>query len=201
MSDASDGMIIARVLSGDREQFAQIVRRYERPLLRVALSSLGQAEAAEDAVQEALIAAYRSLHQYDSKYSFRTWLWTIQLNECRRSWRRDKSEKQRTVNDAMNIRSEVPGPQESALLRERSQQIDEILQALSPGFADALRLRFFGGLKFHEIADVMGYSLSTAKNHVRRGLLEMSDLLSAVDPDIGSSSPIDSASLKNGKEP
>jgi RNA polymerase sigma-70 factor (ECF subfamily) len=45
--------------------------------------------------------------------------------------------------------------------------------------ADALRLRFFGGLKFHEIAEAMPCSLTSAKNRVRWGLLRMAEMLQA----------------------
>ena len=50
---------------------------------------------------------------------------------------------------------------------------------MPPDQADALRLRFFGGLKFQEIADVQACSLTSAKNRVRAGLLQMADRLSA----------------------
>ncbi|MEM7317365.1 MAG: sigma factor, partial [Planctomycetota bacterium] len=85
-----DAAAIADVLAGQRESFGLIVDRYERPLFRVALSRLGDAELAEEAVQEAFLCAYRSLHTYDSRFSFRTWLWTILVNQCRRAYGKAK---------------------------------------------------------------------------------------------------------------
>jgi len=61
--------------------------------------------------------------------------------------------------------------------QERSQLLDSLLAKLPEGQADALRLRFFGGLKFQEIAEAMGCSLSTAKNRVRWGLTKMAEYL------------------------
>ena len=61
------------------------------------------------------------------------------------------------------------------LARERSELLEASLAALPTVQADALRLRFFGGLKFEEIAEAMQCSLGTAKNRVRWGLMRMAD--------------------------
>ena len=68
-------------------------------------------------------------------------------------------------------------PVERLLAAERSDQLDRLLTQLRRSQADALRLRFFGGLKFHEIADAMQCSLNTAKNRVRNGLIRMAQLI------------------------
>ena len=62
----NDGMLIAAVLAGDREKFAELVRRYQRPLLRVAYSRLGRSEWAEDVVQEVFLALMCELGRYDA---------------------------------------------------------------------------------------------------------------------------------------
>lgn len=58
--------------------------------------------------------------------------------------------------------------------KERGELLEQLLTELSEPQADALRLRFYGGLKFQEIADAMGCSLSSVKNRVRWGLEKMS---------------------------
>src|SRR5687768_12655499 len=73
----TDGMLISAVLAGEREQFAVLVRRYQRALVRAANSRLGRDDWADDVVQETFLCALKWLHTYDSQYSFRTWLWTI----------------------------------------------------------------------------------------------------------------------------
>jgi RNA polymerase sigma-70 factor (ECF subfamily) len=66
-------------------------------------------------------------------------------------------------------------PFERVLARERSELLEASLAALPTVQADALRLRFFGGLKFEEIAETMQCSLGTAKNRVRWGLMRLAD--------------------------
>jgi RNA polymerase sigma-70 factor (ECF subfamily) len=180
-----DGSLVAAVLAGRREAFDLIVRRYERALLFVARGRLGRADLAEDVVQEAFLCALKWLHTYDSKYSFRTWLWTILLNQCSRA--AQKLGRQQRVTLAAGSReqsepvaqlaSSEASPLEGLLARESRERIADLLDQLPENQADALRLRFFGGLKFQEIAAAQGVSLTSAKTRVRQGLLTLSQQL------------------------
>lgn len=186
---ANDAALLTAVLSGEVDQFAFLVRRYRQALLRVAYSRLGRIDLAEEAVQETFLCAWKSLSSYNSRYSFRTWLWTILLNQCRRQTKRqnrrprvwlwrDKPAQQRAENPYLEtLLSSDPSPQEWLLAKERSQQLSQFLSHLPLPQADALRLRFYAGLKFHEIAEAMGCSVSSAKNRVRWGLKKMSRMM------------------------
>jgi RNA polymerase sigma-70 factor (ECF subfamily) len=181
----SDGELIDAVLDGNKQRFAEIVRRYHGALLRAAASRLKRPDLAEDVVQETFLCAFKSLHTYNSQYSFRTWLWTILLNQCRRRHRRESRRIDLAWTSAGSAERAIPqavvcdeaGPPENAMAREQAARLEELLGALPEVQADALRLRFFGGLKFHEIADAMGCSLSSAKARVRLGLTRMSEIM------------------------
>jgi RNA polymerase sigma-70 factor, ECF subfamily len=187
-SELPDGALVAAVMAGQNDRFDELVGRYRRPLLRVAYSRLQRPEWAEDAVQETFLWAFKSLHTYDSRYSFRTWLWTILLNQCRRilarharqplvqSWS-DRDERTEAAEALSELVSREDSPTAALLAKERSHHLEEMLDCLPETQADALRLRFFGGLRFQEIADATGCSLSTAKNRVRWGLVKMSELM------------------------
>src|SRR5580700_7060039 len=84
----SDAVLISRVQAGETHCFGELVRRYQPVLARVARSRLGRADWAEDVVQETFLAAFKSCGSYDSRSSFRTWLWTILLNQCRAHYQR-----------------------------------------------------------------------------------------------------------------
>jgi RNA polymerase sigma-70 factor (ECF subfamily) len=183
----SDQELMRRVQQGETALFAEIVRRYQPALLRVAKSRLGRPDWAEDAVQETFLAAFKARDTYRDAYSFRTWMWTILLNKCRRSWSGETREprvlcwtdeapgsKQPSLDQARSADSGEQ-PLERVLARERGELLEASLAALPTVQADALRLRFFGGLKFEEIAETMQCSLGTAKNRVRWGLMRMAD--------------------------
>ncbi len=168
----SDADIMRQVQSGRTELFEQLVDRYRGRLLRFARSKLGDVGPAEDVVQETLLAAYSARHTYDPRFAVSTWLWTILLNLCRREWRRARTRATQSITDV------EPATSETGLTRllegERRELLGRLLDELPEAEADALRLRFFGGLKFEEVADAMQSSLSGAKVRVRKGLERLS---------------------------
>jgi RNA polymerase sigma-70 factor (ECF subfamily) len=176
-----DGALIAAALAGDEGAFARLAERYQGPLLNAARSRLADRQLAEDAVQEALLCAFRWLHTYDSRYSFRTWLWTILLNQCSRiAARRKKLPAAATPDQSpAPILPAADSPVEQLLARENADRLHQLLARLPDVQADALRLRFFGGLKFEEIAQAMECSVSGAKNRVRLGLTQLAAWLNA----------------------
>jgi RNA polymerase sigma-70 factor, ECF subfamily len=189
----SDQILMRQVQAGDHAAFAEIVRRYQPALMRVARSRLGRADWAEDAVQETLLAAFKWRDSYREPNNFRTWLWTILLNQCRRSWtgylrqprlyfwnEQPAAELEPAVFQASIDRGEGP-PWQRLLAQERSERLESLLKQLPTAQADALRLRFFGGLKFEEIAETMQCSLGTAKNRVKWGLMRLAALVRQAD--------------------
>jgi len=173
-----DALIMRRVQAGDLERFAVLIRRYQRALFRAAVSRLGERTWAEDVVQETFLAAFAGRASYNPAFSFRTWLWTILINLCKRQWKRRAT---RPAQQPLSVfesagSGTAPEPAEAAtglsclLQAERIERVRELLAELPEEQADALRMRFFGELTFPEIAAALGCSLNTAKSRVRYGL-------------------------------
>jgi RNA polymerase sigma-70 factor (ECF subfamily) len=152
----------------------------------VAASKLGNPTWAEDVVQETFLAVFAARATYNPEFAFRTWLWTILLNLCRRQLKqqhrqpRQVPRSQLSADSTTNSKGE-PVEWETGLSRllqlERREQLAALLNALPEPQGDALRLRFFGGLKFSEIAEAMNSSVSGAKRRVQNGLVAMAELL------------------------
>jgi RNA polymerase sigma-70 factor (ECF subfamily) len=199
--EQSDAALMRCAQDGRDGAFAEIARRYHGPLFRVARSRLVREDWAEEAVQETLMAALRSRHTYDASRGFRTWLWTILLNQCTAVRRRqiragrvanwtDRGEPTNETKASIEEHAVEPGesPLAALLFKERAERLDQLLAELGEPQADALRLRFFAALKFQEIADAMNCSLLTAKNRVKAGLLRLAEMLrvaTATDDDRG----------------
>lgn len=186
-STATDGELAAALVAGDTSALDELDRRYRPRLLRLAVSRLG-AERGEDAVQETFLCVLKSIGSYDSRYSFRTWLWTILLNQIRRQLQRQLkrplwfwggAKPESAAAEHFEPATSQAGPPEVLLARERDEQLIALLARLPEHQADALRLRFFGELKFQEIADSLGCSVSAAKHRVQQGLLQLSTWLAA----------------------
>jgi RNA polymerase sigma-70 factor (ECF subfamily) len=182
-SQSPDGLLIAAALAGEEAAFALLARRYQGPLLRAAISRLGRRELAEEAVQEALLCAHRWLATYDSRFSFRTWLWTILLNQCSRQAKREARHRPRetaetspgTGNEALAPAGD--SPLELLLARESAQRLHSLLARLPEAQADALRLRFFGGLTYSEMSAAMACTEAGAKHRVKSALLKLAQWL------------------------
>ena len=177
-----DATIMLAVKNGKFEQFDLLVERYRLSLIRVAASKLGNTAWAEDVVQEAFLAVFAARHTYNPQFAFRTWLWTILLNLCRRQLKQQHRRPRQVPTSQLPANRPAQTPPEpieqetglSRLLqRERRERLSALLNELPEPQGDALRLRFFGGLKFSEIAEAMNSSISGAKRRVQNGLLAL----------------------------
>jgi RNA polymerase sigma-70 factor (ECF subfamily) len=182
----SDSDILTRVQRGEQDLFGQLVMRYTDRFLRVAESKLGDRAAAEDVVQETFLAAFAARASYNPQFAVSTWLWTILLNLCRRRWKqRQRRPWERTTVFSDEWSSTLPQPGVSALARliaqEENERLGRLLDELPEPQADALRLRFFGGLKFEEIATAMECSLAGAKRRVKTGLQKLSERIHSLE--------------------
>jgi RNA polymerase sigma-70 factor, ECF subfamily len=201
--ELTDGEIIECVRAGEIGAFSSLVERYQGPLLALACNRLGRRDLAEDTVQEAFLCAFRWLDSYDSQYAFRTWLWTILLNQCRRTSEKERrAEALRTGFAGVHSGSqndEANSPSERIESQESGKQLRQALKKLPEAHADAVRLRFFGGLKFEAIAEATGCSLRTAKYRVKEGLLKLGAMLGADRIENPKSSELPSVSISSSE--
>ncbi len=115
---ADEASLVRRVVKGDRTAFEQLMRIHNRRLYRLARASLRDETEAQDALQDAYLCAYRSMHQFRGDAALSTWLSRLVLNEClgrqRRSTRRQNvipmvsSETHRDAVDAVADPVELP---------------------------------------------------------------------------------------------
>jgi RNA polymerase sigma-70 factor, ECF subfamily len=181
----NDQEIMERVVSGQVELFDELVCRHQASMLRAAVSKLRNQAVAEEAVQDSFLAAFAHRHTFRSEYSFRGWLWTILLNTCRTLARRELNRADRAGRQSERLLECEPCSTGDALGRlvkaEQTKLLFHCLDDLPEVQADALRLRFFGELKFDEIAHAMNCSVNGAKQRVRTGLERLADALRRAD--------------------
>ena len=181
----NDQEIMERVRSGQVEMFDELVNRHRPSMLQAAVSKLRNQAVAEEAVQDAFLSAFAHRHTYRCEHSFRGWLWTILLNTCRGLARRELGRLDRAgAQNKFEVANEPcsSGDALSRLVRaEQAALLFRFLNELPETQADALRLRFFGGLKFDEIAQAMNCSTNGAKQRVRSGLERLSAALRRAD--------------------
>ena len=174
----SDEVLMQRVQRGDFAMFEELVRRYRQPLLRVAASKLQDLALAEDAVQDSLLAAFAARATFNARFAFRTWIWTITLRRCHLLARqRQRGRCGQIVGGSDQAESAISCEQDALaglLKSEQAEWLQQLLAELPEVQADAIRLRFFGGLSFEDVAQAMNSSVSGAKQRVRLGLERLS---------------------------
>jgi len=185
-NDADLPDLIARCQQGDQAAYATLYERYAPSLYRLAYSVLLVEQDAEDVLQESMIYAFRSLHQYDStRGAFRTWLYTITISRCRNA-RRRKWLPTVTLSSLLNIGIEPPAPDDEAPeVRAAWQDIRTALagalHTLSPRLREAVALRYGQGLTYREMADIIGCPQKTAESRVRLAHEQLRKAMSVAD--------------------
>jgi RNA polymerase sigma-70 factor (ECF subfamily) len=162
----ADAEVVARVLAGDTDAFAFVVRRYEAGLLRFATRMLGSRDVAADAVAESFVRAYRHLASCRDPARLRTWLYRIVANRCKSYLAR------RPFADVpLDEAPPVADPTDNEAAVERGEQlaaVERALARLSPEKREAFVLKHVEGLSYEEMAAVTGERIPALKMRVHR---------------------------------
>ncbi|MEX3100239.1 RNA polymerase sigma factor SigM [Streptomyces sp. V2] len=182
----SDSDLLARHVTGDPDAFGEIVRRHRDRLWAVALRTLGDREEAADAVQDALVSAYRAAHTFRGQSAVTTWLHRITVNACLDRARKAASRKTSPVDDTERL-EQLLEPHESASEPvERGdvhRQLIEALGTLPPDQRAALVLVDMQGYPVAEAAKVLDVPTGTVKSRCARGRARLLPLLTHLRPE------------------
>lgn len=166
----------------DTQAFAEIVRRWEPPLRRLGVRLLGDVHRAEDVVQEAFARVFSHRRDFEPGSRFSTWVWRITVNLChdelRRRQRRPESEwpgdaigdVDPDASTALELVAEKPGPDEAVEQIERAEAVRRAVLRLPEPYRVVVALRHYEGLRFHEVATVLGIPEGTVKSRVAEAL-------------------------------
>jgi RNA polymerase sigma-70 factor, ECF subfamily len=184
--EISDGDLLARHVAGEPDAFAEIVRRHRDRLWAVALRTLGDREEAADAVQDALVSAFRAAHTFRGQSAVTTWLHRITVNACLDRARKTASRRTSSIGDEKHF-EELLEPHESAAApAERGELHDELLRVLAtlpPEQRAALVLVDMQGYSVAEAASVLDIPVGTVKSRCARGRARLLPLLAHLRAD------------------
>jgi len=157
--------------TGDKDAFAKLVEKYQRPVYSVCYRMLGTPTAAEDAAQEAFIRAYQALDRYDTNRSFATWILSIASNYSIDQLRKKKVIVLSMDNEKygwMAPPDPGPSPEKAALDKEKNALVQTILAELPETDRAAVILQFWHDYSYDEIAETLGLSSSAVKSRLFR---------------------------------
>jgi RNA polymerase sigma-70 factor (ECF subfamily) len=186
----TDEQLMWRVKTeGDQEAFAGLVGRWQKPIHALCTRMTGDRDLAEDLTQTAFTRLFASRQRWEGASKFSTYLWRVAINLChdeaRKSWRRnecslDLVEDEESGELQVHAASDLP-PDAQAEARERNEIVREALLKLDPRYREVVVLKHYEGLRFHEIATVLGIPEGTVKSRMAEGLNRLNKLLKGLD--------------------
>ena len=154
--------LIRRCQAGDEQAFAELFRRYKNLVYKTAYLMLGDADEAEDVLQEVFVQVYKSLDAYDpGRGAFTTWLYRITVNRCL-NWRR----RWRPFVSLDRARTSVPSPEG----RMEEKAVWQAVRGLSEKLRAVVILRYYWELSYAEIAQILDIPLGTVKSRLNLAL-------------------------------
>ncbi|GBD08831.1 ECF RNA polymerase sigma factor SigE [Candidatus Thermoflexus japonica] len=173
--------------SGDLEAFNALIRRYQDRLYHIAYRIMGDHDSAADALQEALIAAFRGIRGFRGG-SFLAWLTRIVTNACYDELRRRRRRPQASLEalfvvdqgpEAEMLLPPVEGPEFYAERQELADWIHRAIQSLPEDQRVVLVLSDIEGYSYEEIAEILRVPLGTVKSRLSRARARVRDFLLA----------------------
>lgn len=183
-SSDKDYQLVQRVLSGERRAFEQLIERHKSRSMALAQRMLKNREDAEEALQDAFIRVYKSLHKFEWKSSFSTWLYKIVFNVC--SSKLQKSDREiltrNTVSlensGAMDFHHDEPAPDITCEQGEFEQFVREEMEKLPLIYSTILTMVVVQELSYEEITEITRLPLGTVKNRLFRARAMLKESLS-----------------------
>lgn len=162
-----DLTLVVRAQEGDTRSFAALVRRHQRPLFRLAVRLLGNRSDAEDALQEAFVAAWRRLGGFRGQAAFSSWMYRIVTNRCLTLLR---TRRPVIPLDELGDQPTPAGssPEHAAETRDRADALNRALQALPLEQRACWILRELHGLSYEDIAAIVEASPDAVRGRLHR---------------------------------
>lgn len=170
-----DRALVARIIDGDRDRFADLVRRYERRVINYVYRITHRYEDAHDLTQEIFVKVYLALDRYDPKYQFSTWLFRIAQNSAIDALRKksvsevpltrpgdeDEGKEREFADDGIS-------PERALKNKQLSAAIEDAVERLPTDYRELIQLRHYAELSYEEIAAMKKLPLGTVKNKLFR---------------------------------
>src|SRR6266536_3989028 len=175
-----DSVLIRRAQQGDTTAFEELVRLYDRSVLRLAIHLTGSLEDGQDIYQEAFLRAYINLTNFRFECSFYTWIYRIVTNLCLHHLRKKHSRmrdltttispggEEEQLVERMPDHSATASPERSLAGRELRDRICRALGTLTPRERTVFELKHYHGLRLRTVAGMLNTTEGTIKNTLFR---------------------------------
>jgi RNA polymerase sigma-70 factor (ECF subfamily) len=162
--------LLESVRAGNADAFAVIIEYYQMPITRYLYRLTGDWETARDLAQDTFIQAYKSILKTSFKSSFRAWLYKTATNNSHQFYRKNKPQKVTSLENSTGEETSTSKDCPDSIIE--SLAIGETLLRIDKDRRVCLLLHFWEGLKYREIAEIIGISEEAVRKRVARGCRE-----------------------------
>jgi RNA polymerase sigma-70 factor (ECF subfamily) len=179
-------LIDKATVENDEQAYADLMKRYKKPVYHMILKMVRNVDDAEDLTIEAFAKAFRSLGRFKKDYTFSTWLFRIATNNAIDFIRKKKLETMSldtsfTDDSGENVTIDVEdndlNPMEETIKSQKIELIRVFVDKLPPKYQRLVKLRYFDELSYEEIAKELEAPLGTVKAQLHRARELMYDLV------------------------
>ncbi|MDX1643851.1 MAG: RNA polymerase sigma factor [Thermoanaerobaculia bacterium] len=182
--------LLSAVAAGDELAFERLVGAYQDRLLVLCRRLLGSRAAAEDAVQEVFVKAYRQAGRLEPRGKFYTWLYRVATNHCLNRLRRRRivrfvplvSERDPEEESDIEPTDERADPERAAAARQRWRQIERTIAELPPNQRVVLVLARYAGLSYRDIAETLEITPGAVESRLFRAMRTLRRAAQEIDP-------------------
>lgn len=162
-----DAELVRRILNGHREDYGQLVARYERRLFRYALGMLRDADAAADIVQDSFVKSFGSLKTCREPAKFGSWIFRIVRNRCT-DYLKAHRQRDRPLREGLDVCGDVDESERDVVRREIGEIMSAALAQLPESHREVFLLKHVEELSYEEISALLDVGISALKMRVAR---------------------------------
>lgn len=175
---SDDADLVAGIAGGDREALESAFDLYGGAVKSIAMRVLRNETLAEDTVQDVFVALWQAPEKYDpARGTLRTFLLTLAHRRAVDSVRSEQARFNREEKVPEDVSASID---DEVWSRTVSESVRQAVEELGEGERDAIKLAYFGGLTYIEVAEKLGLPEGTVKSRIRSGMKKLSLALSGV---------------------
>ena len=176
---SADEKLVSQTLAGDRDAFGVLVHKYQDMVYTYAFQKVRNEADAQDITQEVFLRAYRRLFKLRQPHLFRSWLYTIMSNECKRWMERVMKKRRREVilEEAAEETLKVESPH-AVPVEGWQVDLEQALSALPDENRVAVSMFYMGDCTLKEISEFLGVSVNTVKGKLHRARQQLGAAMS-----------------------
>lgn len=182
-----DRTIVKKAIKGNKNALEKLIIKYEKKVYNIAYQIFGNEHDANDMAQEVFIKVYKSLHKFNFKSTFSTWIYRITVNTCIDEYRKkSKNSKVEYMDETIKQQDSIIQkqfidkgltPEEEIIKNENIKFVRESIDELKEDYRIIIILRDIKGYSYENIADILDISIGTVKSRISRARSKLKKII------------------------